>query len=131
MNRDQPRLETARRSVSKLLTVGDALGHVDPAAVRAATLVKLPDVAERFAVLLANLILVNTEGLALILAGQASDEVMSALLSALEPNSHDVLDAWLVGGLVEFPPSAAVVDPEADRVRAAPRRVLTAALHDF
>jgi hypothetical protein len=32
------RLEEARRRVSKLLTVGDVLGHVDPAAVRAAAL---------------------------------------------------------------------------------------------
>jgi hypothetical protein len=115
MNRDQQRLEAARRSVSKLLTVGDALGHVDPAAVRAATLVKLTPTAERFGVLLSNLILVNAEGLALLFAGQADEGVISTLLSALEPGSHDVLDAWLVGGLVEFPPASVAEAPEADR----------------
>ena len=106
MDSRQQRLEEARRRVSKLLTVGDALGHVDPAAVRAAALGPLTPTAERFAVLLSNLILVNAEGLALLFAGQTDEGVISTLLSRLEPNSHDVLDAWLVGGLVEFPPSA-------------------------
>ena len=42
MDSSHQRLEAGRRSVSKLLTVGDAIRRVDPAALRAAALVKLP-----------------------------------------------------------------------------------------
>jgi hypothetical protein len=58
---------------------------------------------------------VNAEGLALLFAGQTDEGVISTLLSALEPGSHDVLDAWLVGGLVEFPPASVAEAPETDR----------------
>ena len=97
----------ARQRVSKLLTIGDAIGHVDPEAVRAAAAAKLTPTSERFAVMLANLVLANVEGLALILAGQASDEAMSALLAALEPGSIDLFDAWLLGSLTMADPGSA------------------------
>jgi hypothetical protein len=58
------------------------------------------------------LILVNTEGLALILAGQASNEVMSTLLSALEPGSDAVLDGWLFGALALAEPGSVIGSPE-------------------
>lgn len=77
------KLELARQRASALLTLGDVLGHVDPAAIREAALAPLSPTAERAATLLARLILANSEGIVVILAGLADDEVLTKLLAVI------------------------------------------------
>lgn len=93
-------LESARQRVSTMLSVADAIGgEVDLALVRGAALVPLSPIAERSAVLMVRLIIANSEGVAVILAGLAADEVLAKLLEGMD------LDAQ-----VRVPPSETMPD---------------------
>jgi hypothetical protein len=93
------KLELARQRASSLLTLGDAFGSVDQGAIRKAALAPLSPISERAAALLGQLILVNLESVAVILAGLADDEVLTKLLAVLDREAQ-----------AQVPPSEATPD---------------------
>jgi hypothetical protein len=88
---EQQLLESARQRVSTMLSVADAIGgEVDLALVRGAALVPLSPIAERSAVLMAQLIMANSEGVAVVLAGLADDKVLAKLLALMDLDPHSI-----------------------------------------
>ena len=97
------RLDVARNRVNTILTLAYVTGAaVSPAEVRQAALTGISPTAVQAATLLANLILMNVEGLALTLASLADDAALEALLAGLQPclTPDEVAGAWLFGDLI-------------------------------
>jgi len=78
MNARDQRLEEAKRRAATLVSLIDILGQpIDAATIQKAALVPLSEIAVRAAVNLSHLVIANLDGVAAVLAGQVSAEVLA------------------------------------------------------
>ena len=110
--RDQQRFEEAKRRAATLVSLIDILGQpVDASTIQKAALVPLSEIAVRAAANLAYLAIANIEGVAAVLAGQVSAEVLAHFADVPWPEpTPDMTPQAHPGLAVAEPPATATED---------------------